>query len=110
MQLRTFQGYHSLTLKEKNEICNGAGAAGDWRSAFIPNTLYGLDCTEVFNLHDYAYHVGTDKELADMQMLINLNILIGQAGGWLTYLRRVRSVAYYMAVHNFGDEAFNVRG
>ena len=56
MKLRTFKGYYGLSVEDKQSICNGAGAAGDWRSKFIPNTLYGLDCTEVFNIHDFRYN------------------------------------------------------
>ena len=49
MKLRCFSGYEKLTKSEKGRICNGAGAAGDWKSKFIPNTLYGLNCSEIFN-------------------------------------------------------------
>ena len=55
-------GFHNLTFEEKSKICNGAGAANDWRSALIPNTLWGLNCTEVFDIHDYGYFVGFTYE------------------------------------------------
>lgn len=102
-------GYYELSDKKKDKICNGAGAAGDWKSKFIPNTLYGLDCSEVFNIHDYAYYAGKsegDKERADVSMLINLVRLIDTTGGILSALRRYRAVSYYNAVHWKGDPAF----
>jgi len=102
-------GFNELTPEEKAKICNGAGASSDWRSALIPNTLWGLDCTQVFDLHDYAYHVGRtyeDKCRADISMLINLIRFINFNGGWLAVPRRYRAVTYYDAVHELGDDAF----
>jgi len=102
-------GYKQLSPDDKARICNGAGAAGKWISSFIPNTMYGLDCTEAFNIHDYDYEVGAsraDKERADRNMLINLLTLINYRGGWLMLLRQWRALKYYEAVQLFGDEAF----
>ena len=109
MNLIAEKGFTDLTPDEKASICNGAGAANDWRSAFIPNTLYGLDCTQVFDLHDYAYYVGKsleDKTRADISMLINLIRIINEKGGFLAYPRRYRAMLYYDAVHEFGNDAF----
>ena len=106
----TEKGYEELTPLQKKRICNGAGARNDWRSAFIPNTIYGLDCTEVFNVHDYAYHIGKtidDKKRADFDMLRNLITLINSTGNIFTrWLRRIRAIDYYNAVSEFGDAAF----
>jgi len=102
-------GFNDLTPEQKNKICNGAGAAGDWRSILIPNTLWGLDCTQVFDLHDYAYHVGRtyeEKCRADISMLINLIRFINKKGGWLSVARRYRAVTYYDAVFELGEDAF----
>jgi hypothetical protein len=102
-------GYKALLPDEKAQICNGAGAAGKWISSLIPNTMYGLDCTEAFNIHDYDYEVGVsraDKERADKNLLMNLMTLIDHAGGWLMLLRQRRALKYYEAVQLFGDEAF----
>lgn len=103
------EGYYDLTPEHKSQICNGAGAANDWRSAVIPNTIYGLDCSHVFDIHDYAYHVGItaeDKCIADISMLVNLIKYINDQGGWLNVLRRYRAVTYYQAVHELGEDAF----
>ncbi|MGJ0489609.1 hypothetical protein [Methylobacter sp.] len=112
-ELLSDAGYKQLTTEEKARICNGAGAAGRWISSFIPNTMYGLDCIEAFDIHDYDYHVGitrADKDRADRRMLDNLLILINHAGGLLAWLRRRRAMKYYEAVHQFGDSAFFHKG
>lgn len=76
--------YDILSEKEKAKICNGAGAANDWRSVLISNTILGLDCTEAFNIHDYDYHVGltiSDKVRADANMLANVIRIVNAKGG-----------------------------
>lgn len=102
-------GYKNITPAEKAQICNGAGSAGRWISALIPNTMYGLDCIEAFDIHDYDYTVGVsrgDKCRADRNLLINLLALIDHSGGWLQPLRHRRALKYYEAVSLFGDDAF----
>lgn len=101
--------YKTLPPSKKKLIVNGAGAAGEWISCFIPNTMYGLDVEECFNIHDYDYHVGrswAEKYLADSRMLRNLLKVINWKGGLLAFLRRRRALKYYEAVHLGGDEAF----
>jgi hypothetical protein len=102
-------GYKNLLPEEKAKICNGAGAAGKWISSIIPNTMYGLDCSEAFNIHDYDYDVGAsraDKDRADRNLLNNLLTLINHKGGWLMLPRQWRAMKYYEAVQLLGDEAF----
>lgn len=109
IDLESTQGYKDLHPDHKAYICNGAGAAGQWISSLIPNTMYGLDCTEVFNIHDYDYHVGKtseDKRIADRRMFDNLLTVINNKGGWLQALRRRRALKYYEAVKHGGDGAF----
>lgn len=110
MPFLTEPGYYALTPQQKSKICNGAGAANDWRSRFIPNTILGLDCTEVFNIHDYAYHVGrteTDKERADINMLVNLLRHISDKGNrWSRWWANKIAVDYYYIVDEFGRDAF----
>jgi len=111
MKLRSFHGYEGLTKEEKDKICNGAGAAGDWRSAFIPNSIWGLSLLEAFNRHDYDYSIGNTIEGkwdADINLLINCIILILRENSnmFLTYARMARAIKYFMAVHYEGDVAF----
>lgn len=71
--------------------------------------MYGLDCAEAFNIHDYDYEVGVsraDKDRADRNLLCNLMTLIDQCGGWLRFLRNRRALKYYEAVNCLGDAAF----
>lgn len=103
-------GYKSLSPEDKAVICNGAGAAGKWISNFIPNTMYGLDVVECFNVHDYDYHVGVtrrDKIIADRRLLSNLLMVINNESNFIMgFLRRRRALKYYEAVYLYGDEAF----
>jgi len=108
--LESTAAYKALTPEEKAKIVNGAGAADQWISSFIPNTMYGLDVTECFNIHDFDYHVGVsrkDKNVADRRLLENLMIAINANSGFIMgMLRRRRALKYYEAVHKFGDDAF----
>lgn len=107
--LLCFSGYEKLTRLEKNKICNAAGAADDWKSDYIPNTLYGLDCAEVFNIHDYCYHIGAtaeDKEASDYMMLINLLRVIKTGSKILGFFRRRRALMYFEFVDIKGSKSF----
>jgi len=111
--LRCQVEYTHLSTEQKARICNGAGAAGRWISSIIPNTLYGLDCVEAFNIHDFDYFVGVtqqDKDEADTRMLFNLLTLINQTGGFWGWFRKRRAWKCYYAVHLAGDEAFFNKG
>ena len=112
-QLESTSKYKALSPEVKYLIVNGAGAAGEWISSFIPNTMYGLDVEEVFNIHDYDYFIGrtrADKQIADRRMLTNLFRVINSETGWvgvgLGFLRRRRALKYYEAVLLQGDDAF----
>ena len=99
-------GYLNLSPTMKAEICNGAGAADGIK---VPSTMYGLDLTEVFNIHDYDYYMGEndkDKRDADNRMLINSMRMINNRGGCLRKLRRYRATTYYSAVADYGKKAF----
>jgi hypothetical protein len=109
IELYAFFGYLSLSIPEKNAIFNGAGAKNDWRTRFIPDTLYGLECLVAFNIHDHAYSVGKtnhDKKLADYFLLINLFEIINSYGGFLRWFRRRRALKYYEAVLELGEDSF----
>jgi len=108
-QLISSEVYKNLPLEMKAEICNGAGAKDDWKSEFIPNTLWGLDCTPVFDIHDFDYYTGftyEDKCKADANMLVNLIRRINNHGGFLRIARRYRAMTYYDFVVEMGEDAF----
>ena len=99
-------GYLNLSPLVKAEIVNGAGAADGIK---VPNTMWGLDMEEVFNMHDYGYFMGEgeeDKRLADRLMLTNAIIMICNKRGPLMYLRGIRAMTYFMAVAILGKKAF----
>ena len=65
------KGYLDLSPEAKAGIVNGAGSADGIK---VPNTMWGLNMIEVFNIHDYDYFMGAtdeDKRIADGRMLIN---------------------------------------
>lgn len=111
MKLRSFHGFDGLNAEEYGAICNGAGAAGDWRSKFIPETMWGLPLRAAFDRHDYGYHIGKtseDKWDADIDFFVNCIILIlgARSNILLTYARGARAFKYFLAVHYKGNEAF----
>ena len=102
-------GYFALTAQEKAEICNGIGAATGLTKHF-PNTIYGLDCRESGNGHDYDYWRGgteEDRELADRVFLHNLYVQIEKGAWLLRLLRKSRARKYYVAVSLGGRPHFS---
>jgi len=99
-------GFLDMSPELKSEVCNGAGAKDGIK---VPNTMWGLNLKDVFDIHDYEYYMGEDdkdKRDADRHMLSNSIILINNKGGWLAPLRRRRALKYYEAVAYFGNKAF----
>ncbi len=103
---------------ELEKILNGCGAEG-WKSALVPETLWGLSVTSACNIHDWMYtfpKISTieDKELADRVFLNNMVRIINHhhendscvIGCILKKLRLRRARIYYEAVSLFGGDAF----
>ena len=104
------ESYRNATDAQRALICNGAGARDGLK---FPNTFYGLDMREAFDIHDWDYHHGTtwaDKAQADKYMLLNMMVIIESSTSFtdrmLKPLRRRRALKYYEAVVTFGDKAF----
>lgn len=102
--------YRNLSKIERGKICNGCGTKG-LGGLLVPDTLYGLSITEPCNIHDFMYHVGKtihDKEHADRVFLDNMYRVISTGKNWrlLVWLRRQRAYKYYLAVREFGHDAF----
>lgn len=98
--------YLNISPELKAFVCNGAGAKDGIK---VPSTLYGLECLEAFNIHDFDYWLGVtqeDKIKADFRMLNNLFVLILNYGGWLMVPRMFRATLYFIAVAKFGKKAF----
>ena len=92
-------------------IREGGCGAGKFGDRLVPDSIWGLNITGICKIHDYEYVHGTtqrDKEMADTRFLQNLILWIDyKTKIWgLGWLRRLRAVTYYSAVHEFGDDAY----
>jgi hypothetical protein len=108
-KLITKYDYEDAPLQAKEDICNGCGEKGSWKSKFVPETIYGLNIRETCQIHDWCYFFGISdygKELADDMFLENMYILIKNGSWWLRFLRRRRAKKYYWAVKYFGKKAY----
>ena len=108
MKLFKPKGYSALSAGEKHKICNGCGSKGlgGW---LVPDSIWGLNITDVCNIHDYMYSRGTtlqDKEYADRVFLNNLVRKIDDNNKWFRFLRRRRALKMYWVVKTFGEAAF----
>lgn len=99
-------GFNGLGIIEKSTICNGAGSASGVK---VPNTMWGLDCSNAFDIHDYDYWRGENerhKRSADKRMLFNLATIIANRGGLMMWPRMYRATTYFVTVAFFGGKAF----
>lgn len=106
MPLDVPPGFNELGIIEKGFICNGAGAKDGLK---VPNTMWGLNCIDAFDIHDYDYYRGQnerDKRSADKRMLFNLTTIIVNHGGVMMWPRMCRATTYFVAVAFFGKKAF----
>jgi hypothetical protein len=88
--------FWDLTPERKAEICNGGGPKGwGW---IVPDTMWGLSMTDVFDVHDFDYHIRTKKRVADKRMYSNLKAKINSHGGFFRRLRLCRAWLYYQGV------------
>ena len=89
------------------------GAEGDWKSRFIPRTIWGIDINVCAYIHDYWYGKdsgGSEQRrfeidamfLADMMQVIEMS----GAWRWRRDLARSRACKYFSAVRENGQEAF----
>jgi hypothetical protein len=104
------ESYWKLTPEQKSSIVNGCGP-GKVLGILVPDSLWGLNITEVCNIHDYCYAMGEsikDKNEADRIFLNNMLRVIDAAQScWLLrVLRARRAQTYYNAVRDFGGPFF----
>jgi hypothetical protein len=98
-------GFWALSTVDYEKICNGGGPKGwGW---LIPDTMWGLSMTKAFDIHDYDYYIGTDKDVADLRMYKNCKALIDRRGGCFRRLRLMRLTLYYQAVSKLGGLFYN---
>ena len=95
-------------------VVNGCGPGG-WKYDLVPDTILGLSVTECCNVHDWMYAEGAteiDKKRADRKLLENLYATIDAAAKRSLFHRVlkphrcVRAFEYYLAVKEFGHDAF----
>ncbi len=101
--------YFSLSAEEKAAICNGIGADSGLTVHF-PDTIWGLDCKEAGDRHDYDYEIGgteEDRAIADAVFLHNCRTLIRKGSWWLRWPRERRAVSYYLALRVGGKKYYN---
>lgn len=92
--------YFELSKEEKENITNKCGPSGAL-SEFIPNSLMGVDISESCNIHDYMYHnskSSNDLKKADLIFYKNMNKQIGHRDTFLTTLRQLLVMLYYILV------------
>lgn len=102
-------GYTLLSPLERATICNGMGADSGL-SRLVPNTIWGLDVSEIANGHDFDYYLGGcewDRETADDVFYQNLLEVIDAYGGLFAWFRRMRAKTYYRAVRLAGNRHYN---
>ncbi|MGE4517315.1 MAG: hypothetical protein AB7D96_10690 [Arcobacteraceae bacterium] len=99
--------YWEATPEEKAKVCNGCGAKGGIK---VPNTFYGLCIKEACNIHDWMYDKGqtlADKLFADAMFRMNMTSIIDtQSNSLMAILRHSRAAKYYIAVVEWGDNAY----
>lgn len=99
--------YWNATAKQKAEVCNGCGAKGGIK---VPNTFYGLCIKEACNIHDWMYKEGrtlADKMFADAMFRTNMSSIIdAKSNSFMAKLRHLRASKYYIAVVEWGDDAY----
>lgn len=90
------------------------GAEGDWKSKFIPRTIWGIDINMAAYIHDYWYIIGGKNQQrfqADCMFLVDMMRLIEMSDSWriTRFMARNRAVKYYSAVREGGSGAFAYR-
>lgn len=99
------------TLGEYDDKRDYVGAEGDWKSKFIPRTIWGIDINMAAYVHDYWYSKGGDNHarfVADALFLVDMMRLIEMSNSWriTRFLARQRAMKYFSAVRENGKSAF----
>ncbi len=107
MNLYAPKTYWEATKEERKAVCNGCGAKGGIN---VPDTMYGLSITQSCNIHDWMFKEGVtyaDMMFANAMFLLNLTIEIIAGSNWATKpMRLMRATKYFLAVIQFGSDAY----
>ena len=88
----------------------GPGGFGDY---LVPDTMWGLDISEVCKIHDWYYRFYPDRGnvsrmVADDIMLDNARKIVKSKSSWfLKFHRLVRCKVYYLMVSKFGQSSWD---
>jgi len=101
-------------MGEYDESKDYVGAEGDWKSKFIPRTIWGIDVNMAAYIHDYWYNKGGGNQQrfqADCMFLVDMMRLIEMSGSWriTRFMARNRAVKYFGAVRENGKASFTYR-
>lgn len=119
--LKSLPEYQNMVkvLGEYDDSIDYVGAVGDWKSEFIPRSLWLIDINICAYIHDYWYYIGgsiTDRFKADAMFLADMLRWIEQTPDrWYIYgfnwgrrgMARRRALKYFEAVRLAGDKAFH---
>ena len=87
-------------------VINGCGPGG-WKYDVIPDHLIGVSIVEACNIHDWMYHEGTtSRDECDDVFRRNMQQLVEECGGVLTYPRLCLAWWYWRAVRRLGAESY----
>ena len=104
------KSYWEANEAQRNEICNGCGAKDGIK---VPDTIYGVCIRKACDIHDWMYQHGTtlaDKMFADAMFRMNMATIIDNNSNFIMGpIRNMRASKYYVAVVEWGDEAFWVK-
>ena len=114
-----FKCYWSLTPGQRKAWSNGCGPASA-KFDLVPDDLLGVGFETPCEIHDLMYHFGIDeddKRLADRLLLVNMLAASDdhcKTSGIMDRFTRVvlrrAAFAYYLAVSDWGKEAFYAKG
>ena len=118
--LKSLPEYQEMVdaLGEYDDSVDYVGAEGDWKSKFIPRTLWCIDINVCAYIHDFWYYMGgtaTDRFKADAIFLGDMLRWIEKTPDrWYMYgvnwgrrgLARRRALKYFEAVRSCGEASF----
>lgn len=101
------KSFFELTKSQLAEISNGCGPAG-WGLA-VPDKfrIAGVDFTPACDPHDYMYHMGYPKNVADLVFEENTSYCATKARCGFRTWAQWAAYMYYLAVKNGGAGAYN---
>ncbi len=105
-KLYTSKSFRSATPTQRAAVSNGCGPQSQL-GGIVPDRLLGLSVSCACDVHDWDYHEGLPREVADRNFYANMKIIIKEKGGLLMRPRLVLAWWYFRAVRRFGQSAYD---